>query len=125
MNVNEIGKAGVLGGVLVLVVDFIIGLIYQSAVFAFSFMALLFGCALAGWMVKKRWDAVVAGVTAGLIYAVFGFIVIFPWIFKSIHVNMASAILIGVVMGAVGGLAGQYLVSYHKSSKKAPKAKKR
>ena len=121
MNFNEIGKAGIIGGAVAIVLEIVVGAVALGIAYSFGFIAMLLGGAIAGWMIKgKQEDAVVAGVVAGLIYVILGIYVLFS-VFTSYHPNAVAAIVVGIVLGAVGGFAGQYLVTHQGSTKSSRK----
>ena len=122
MNINEIVKPGIIGGVAAIVIQFVVRSVAPSSIaYDFGFITMILGGAIAGWMIKgKQEDAVAAGVLASLIYVVLGVLVIFPML-SGHQFNAIVAIVVGVVLGAVGGFAGQYLA--HGSARPSGKRK--
>ncbi len=52
MDYMEIGKAGIIGGVAMVIVQIIIRYTMHSIAYDFGFLALVLGGFIAGWMVK-------------------------------------------------------------------------
>jgi hypothetical protein len=112
MKTNDVLKAAVIGGVVVIIIEFLIGWAVPSISYAFGFVAMLLGGIIAGWMVKgKRDEAVVAGVVASLIYVILGLFIIYPLVSSYHSASPLAAIIIGIVLGAIGGFIGMYLGS--------------
>jgi hypothetical protein len=118
MKFGEILKEGIIGGIIIILIEFVLGIIAPGVVYAFGYIALIIGGAIAGWMIKDRNDAVVAGIVAGLVYIVFGLYAIYP-LFGHYHSgSAAAALVVGIVLGALGGFAGNWICSSQGSSKK-------
>lgn len=125
MKTDEIIKAGIVGGVLIIIIEFLVGIASPGVVYGFSLIAMLIGGAVSGWMVKgKNEDAAVAGALAGLIYIIIGVLIIFPLVSSYHTSNAIAAIIIGIVLGAIGGVVGNYIASSQAGSKK-PSGRKR
>ncbi len=125
MGTNEIVKTGIIGGIVIIIIELIIGFAVPSIVYSFSFIAMLIGGFIAGWMIKgKRDDALIAGGLAGLIYIIIGFIILYQSVFK--HTGSAGGdvvgLIVGIILGAIGAFAGHYLA--HNSSSHASRKKK-
>ena len=121
MNFNEIGKAGIMGGAVAIVLEIVVGAIALSIAYDFGFIAMLLGGAVAGWMIKGKQEyAVVAGVVAGLIYVIIGIYLLFS-VFTSYHPNAVAALVVGIVLGVVGGFVGQYLATHQGSTRPSGK----
>ncbi len=119
MEVGEIVKASIVGGLFTIVVVFLIGAVAQSMVYDLSFIALLVGGAIAGWMIEgKQEDAIVSGALSGLLYVVFGLFILFPLVSTYHSASPIGAIVVGIVFGLIGGFAGKYIKSSQSGSKK-------
>jgi ABC-type phosphate transport system permease subunit len=125
MNFNEIIKPAILGGVVIIVLELLVGIADPSIVYAFSIIALLVGGAIAGWMVKgKIEDGFIAGGTAGLVYGILGLLILYPLL--SAHFRHSPAvyvveIIVSIIVAGIGGFVGKYLASNQNSSKSARK----
>ncbi len=123
MNYMEVGKAGIIGGVAMVVLQIVVGYAAHSISYYFGFLALLLGGFIAGWMISKKQDeAVVAGVVSGIVFAILGLIILFPMLGGS-HTSPIGGLLVSIVLGAVGGFAGQYLAAQQGSGKSSGKKK--
>jgi hypothetical protein len=126
VNTNEIIKTGIIGGVIIIVIELFLGFVAPTIVYGFSFIALLLGGFIAGWMIKAgRDDAIVAGGLAGLVYAVIGLLLLYPAISSRYAVGSGAhavvAIVVSLVLGAIGGFAGHYMVSHQGGSSSSKK----
>lgn len=123
MDYMEIGKAGIIGGVAMVIVQIIVGETVHSISYGFGFLALILGGFIAGWMIKKKQDeAVVAGVVSGLVFAILGLFILFPMLGGN-HTSLIGGLLVSAVLGAVGGFAGQYIATQQGSGKSSGKKK--
>ncbi len=113
MDVNEIAKGGVVGGIVAVVLEFIVGAAAPSIEYGFGFVAILVGGFVAGWMIKgkKMEDGAAGGVVAGLIYVILGLFIIYPIVADYHSSSPILALIVGIVLGAIGGFVGQYLNS--------------
>lgn len=127
MESSEIIKNGVIGGIVVIVLELIVGIAAPSIVYAFSIIALLIGGAIAGWMIKgKLEEGAVAGGSAGLVYGIFGLLLLYPLLSSRFRHSPAAyvvEIVMSIVVAAIGGFAGKYL-SCHQGSTKSQKKKR-
>ncbi|MGD0728748.1 MAG: DUF5518 domain-containing protein [Candidatus Micrarchaeaceae archaeon] len=120
MDTNSIIKAGILGGVIIIVIELLVGIAAPSIAYAFSIIALLVGGFIAGWMVKgKTTDGIVAGGAAGIVYGILGLLILYPLLssrFRHAPAVYVVEIIVSIVIAAIGGLIGKYLASNKKSS---------
>ncbi len=118
MDMGGIGKAAVVGGIVAIVVEFLVGWAAPSVAYGFGFVAMLLGGFIAGWMVKgKKEKSAIAGVAAALIYVILGLFIIYPLVSKYHSGNPVGALIIGIVLGAIAGFVAGYLNSGKGSSK--------
>src|SRR5271155_5797377 len=79
MNTGEIIKTGIIGGVVIIIIELLVGIAIPSIVVGFSVIALLVGGAISGWMVHgKNEDGAAAGATAGVVYGILGLLILYP-----------------------------------------------
>ena len=118
MKIGEIIKAGIIGGIVSIVLKFIVGFAGANIAYIFGFIALLIGGIVAGWNIKtKQEDAIASGILSSLIYVILGLFVIFP-LGKYHSGNPVGAVVIGLILGAIGGFVGKYLSSNMSMKKK-------
>lgn len=92
----------------------VLGAIVNFAVpgisYVFSFITMLIGGFVAGWMVKEKpREGTIAGILSGLIYVILGSFVIYPVLLKYHPSNPGIALIFGIVLGDVGGFLGKCL----------------
>lgn len=128
MDTNEAIKAGIVGGVVIIVIELLVGIAAPSIVYAFSIVALLLGGAIAGWMMKgKTLDGVTVGGIAGIVYGILGLLILYPLLsarFRHSPLIYIVEIIVSIVVAAIGGLVGNYIASHQGSTKSSRKKRK-
>ncbi len=131
MDAGSIAKWAIVGGIVAIVLEFIVGAAAgaaSAATYDIGFIVLLIGGFVSGWMLKSNHtDNAVAGAVSGLIYIVLGVLIIFPvFTHKMDSAGVAVvAIIVGLILGAIGGVVGGLLASPKKSSQKSSKPRKK
>jgi hypothetical protein len=127
MNTGNVIKGAIIGGIVAVVFEFIVGAVAIGAAYDFSFVAMLIAGFLAAWIAKgKAGDGIVSGVVGALIYVILGLFIIYPLFGHSTR-SPVAAIIVGVVLGLIGGFIGNYLACPQRgaSSSAKPSGRKR
>lgn len=112
MNTRDVVKTGIISGVIVIIIEIIVGAADKGAVFDFSFVALLIGGFLAGWMSKgTRDDTAIGGGLGGLIYIIIGYFGLYQYALgnKGTAGGDVVGVIVGIVLCAIGALIGYYV----------------
>lgn len=110
-------------GVATIILEFIVGVAAPAAAYSFSFVAILAGGFVAGWFVKEKTDgALVSGALSGLIYVVIGLYVVYHAFGHAYTKSAVAALIVSIVLGAIGAIVANYLAKGQKSPK--PRARK-
>jgi uncharacterized membrane protein (UPF0136 family) len=127
MNFNDIVKPAIVGGIVIIIIEILVGIGAPGIVYGFSIIALLIGGFIAGHMVKgNSQDGLVAGGAAGLVYGIVGLLILYPLVsarFRHSPSTYIVEIIVSIIVAAIGGLVGRYLAS-NKGSAKSPGRKR-
>jgi hypothetical protein len=129
METMQIIKNGIIGGIIIIVIELLVGIAAPTIAFGFSIIALLVGGAISGWMVHgKLEDGAFAGAASGLFYGIFGLLILYPLLssrFRHTPATYVVEIVGSIIIAAIGGFAGKYLATHQGSTKSQPKKGKR